>query len=88
MTGNDDLTVESVTRSSKACGPLYKWAESQVKYSSVYNRVEPLRQEVEQLEQEAQVAKDDKERIEKEVAELESSIGQYKADYASSHSRC
>jgi len=82
LTGNADLTVESVTRSSKACGPLYKWAESQVKYSSVYNRVEPLRQEVEQLEQEAQVAKDEKLRIEKEVAELESSISQYKDDYA------
>lgn len=82
LDGNEDLSVEAVTRSSKACGPLYKWAESQVKYSLVYNRVEPLRREVEQLEQEAQVAKDEKDRIEKEVAELEGSIAQYKADYA------
>ena len=82
LDGNAELTVESVTRSSKACGPLYKWAESQVKYSSVYNRVEPLRREVEELEEAAQGAKDEKDHIENEVAELEESIARYKADYA------
>ena len=51
--GNPDLTAESVMRSTKACGPLFKWAESQIKYSSVYNRVQPLREEVEKLEAEA-----------------------------------
>eukprot|EP00586_Coscinodiscus_wailesii_P014222 CAMPEP_0172510176 /NCGR_PEP_ID=MMETSP1066-20121228/226876_1 /TAXON_ID=671091 /ORGANISM="Coscinodiscus wailesii, Strain CCMP2513" /LENGTH=4214 /DNA_ID=CAMNT_0013289037 /DNA_START=123 /DNA_END=12767 /DNA_ORIENTATION=+ len=80
--GNSELTVDSVTRSSKACGPLYKWAESQIKYSQVYNRVQPLRMEVEQLETEANVAKDEKERIETEVKRLEASIGRYKSDYA------
>jgi len=81
--GNPDLTVESVTRSSKACGPLYKWAESQIKYSSVYNRVQPLREEVEKLEAEATVVKDKKNAIEEEVNKLEASIAQYKSDYAS-----
>jgi dynein heavy chain 1, cytosolic len=79
---NPDLTVETVTRSSKACGPLFSWAQSQIKYSSVYNRVQPLRDEVEQLERQAQVAMDDKTRIENEVTTLEESIGQYKTDYA------
>ena len=46
LAGNPELTIETVTRSSKACGPLYKWAESQVTYSAVYNRVQPLRDEV------------------------------------------
>ena len=82
LDGNTELTVESVTHSSKTCGPLYKWAESQVKYSSVYNRVEPLRREVEELEETTQGAKDEKDRIEKEVAGLEESIARYKADYA------
>lgn len=80
--GNPDLTVESVTRSSKACGPLFKWAESQIKYSSVYNRVQPLREEVEKLESEAAVVKDKKKSIEEEVSHLEESIAQYKSDYA------
>ena len=81
--GNQSLNVESVSRSSKACGPLYKWAESQIKYSSVYNRVQPLREEVSQLEEDAKIANEKKDNLEKEVAQLEGSIAQYKSDYAS-----
>lgn len=69
-------------QSSKACGPLYVWAVSQIKYTTVYNRVQPLRDEVAQLEKEAQHAKDESARIEAEVKQLEESITQYKADYA------
>jgi dynein heavy chain 1 len=83
LDGNQDLTVEAVTRSSKACGPLYRWAESQIKYSTIYNNVQPLREEVEQLEEQAKIVKDKKEQIEDEVKRLESSIAQYKTDYAS-----
>ena len=68
-------------RSSKACGPLYKWAESQIRYSSVYNRVQPLREEVKQLEKEAKIAKEKKDTLESEVTTLQSFIAQYKADY-------
>ena len=82
LDGNPDLNAESVTRSSKACGPLYTWAESQIKYSSIYNSIQPLREEVDRLEGEADKAKESKEVIEKEVEELEKSIGQYKTDYA------
>ena len=82
LDGNPDLTSESVMRSSKACGPLYKWAESQIKYSTIYNNIQPLREEVEQLEKEATIAKDEKEKIVAEVNRLESSIAQYKKDYA------
>jgi dynein heavy chain 1 len=74
LDGNSGLTVEAVNRSSKACGPLYQWAESQIKYSSIYNSIQPLREEVEQLETDAKVANDEKERLESEVAQLESSI--------------
>ncbi len=82
LDGNADLTVESVMRSSKACGPLYQWAESQIKYSSIYNSIQPLREEVEQLEKEAEIANNKKENLESEVAQLESSIANYKAEYA------
>lgn len=82
LDGNPDLTVEKVNRSSKACGPLYQWAESQIKYSSIYNSIQPLREEVEQLEKDAKIANDEKEKLESEVAQLESSIANYKAEYA------
>ena len=82
LDGNEDLSTEKVTRSSKACGPLYMWAESQIRYSTVYNRIQPLREEVEQLETEAKVVKDKLETVEAEVKSLEASIAQYKSDYA------
>src|SRR6056300_389944 len=82
LDGNEGLSVEKVTRSSKACGPLYQWAESQIKYSTIYNSIQPLREEVEKLEHDAKVANDEKERLESEVAGLESSIANYKSEYA------
>lgn len=77
-----ELTVESVTRSSRACGPLFKWAKSQIRYSEVYNKVEPLRKEVEQLEKAAKAAQEEKQALETEVAQLEASLAQYKTDYS------
>jgi dynein heavy chain 1 len=83
LDGNPDLTEESVNRSSKACGPLYLWASSQIKYSTIYNNIQPLRAQVASLEETAKVAKAEKEAIESEVDRLESSIKQYQADYRS-----
>lgn len=83
LDGNPDLTTEKVTKSSKACGPLYKWAESQIRYSTIYNNIQPLREEVAQLENASKGVREEKEKIEEEVKQLESSIVQYKTDYAS-----
>lgn len=82
LDGNPDLSVESVTRSSKACGPLYQWCDSQIKYSTIFNNIAPLREEVAQLEKQAEVVKNEKATIEAEVERLESSIAKYKVDYA------
>jgi dynein heavy chain 1 len=82
LDGNPELTTEAVTRSSRACGPLYQWAESQIRYSTVYNRIQPLRDEVEQLENDSKVVKGKLETVESEVNSLETSIAQYKSDYA------
>ncbi|KAL3939676.1 MAG: hypothetical protein SGBAC_005637 [Bacillariaceae sp.] len=82
LDGNPELTTQTVMRSSKACGPLYMWAESQIKYSTVYNRIQPLRDEVEQLENDSKVVKEKLETAETEVNSLETSISQYKSDYA------
>jgi len=82
LDGNPDLSVEKVRKSSIACGPLYSWAESMVKYSTVYNRIQPLRDEVEQLEKDSSEAKEKFENVTAEVVSLETSIAQYKGDYA------
>jgi dynein heavy chain 1, cytosolic len=82
LEGNPDLTSEAVMKASKACGPLYKWAESQIKYSTIFNNIQPLREEVARLEVEATAVKEEKEKLDEEVAVLEKSIAQYKSDYA------
>lgn len=82
LEGNSDLTVDSVTRSSKACGPLFAWAVSQVKFHQVYTKVQPLRQEVAGLEHAASEAENEKKVIEGELMLLEESIARYKGDYA------
>ena len=60
-----------------------QWAESQIKYSTIYNNIQPLREEVSRLEEAATSVRGEKEKIEEEVAQLENSIARYKADYAS-----
>jgi dynein heavy chain 1 len=78
----DILSYESVMKSSKACGPLFKWVSSQVNYSLIFNRVEPLREEVEKLQVAAGEMVEKKDAAEKQVAELEASIVTLKSDYA------
>jgi len=45
-----DFNFDAVNRASKACGPLVSWIIAQLTYSEILGRVQPLRQEVEDLE--------------------------------------
>ncbi|KAK1218387.1 dynein heavy chain [Marasmius sp. AFHP31] len=73
---------EPVNRASKACGPLVKWVLSQVRYSEILDRVEPLRNEVQSLEIEAETTKKQAKAIIDMIAELEAKIATYKEEYA------
>ncbi|KAK1226991.1 dynein heavy chain [Marasmius sp. AFHP31] len=73
---------ESVNRASKACGPLVKWVLSQVRYSEILDRVEPLRNEVQSLEKEAETTKKQAKAIIDMITELEAKIATYKEEYA------
>ena len=78
----DDFTFERVNRASKACGPLVQWAHAQVNFSSILDRVGPLREEAEQLEDQALQTKAEAQAIEKAIKELEQNIATYKEEYA------
>ena len=80
---NDDFTFERVNRASKACGPLVQWVEAQVMYSEILDRVGPLREEVDALEDQALQTKAEAKMIENTLTELEQSIATYKSEYAS-----
>ena len=78
----EDFTYERVNRASKACGPLVQWVEAQVNYSEILARIGPLREEVDQLEEQALQTKAEAQAIENTIQDLESSISTYKAEYA------
>lgn len=77
-----NLNFETVNRASKACGPLLQWVEAQVTYSSILERVGPLREEVKALQDEAVQTQAQAQAIIGMIDELEASIEKYKEDYA------
>ncbi|KAJ5973393.1 hypothetical protein N7481_010603 [Penicillium waksmanii] len=79
----EEFTYERVNRASKACGPLVQWVEAQVNYSAILDRVGPLREEVDTLEEQALQTKAEAQAIENTITSLENSIAGYKAEYAS-----
>lgn len=78
----DEFTFERVNRASKACGPLVQWVEAQVNYSAILDRVGPLREEADQLEEQALQTKAEAQAIENQIGGLERSIAVYKSEYA------
>lgn len=73
---------EVVNHASKACGPVVKWVIAQINYSEILERVDPLRNEVQSLENQAEQTKKQAATMVEMIAELEASIGRYKEEYA------
>lgn len=80
---NPELDYASVERASKACGPLYQWAESQIKYATIIRKIKPLRDEVAALQEKGNEMEIKQKETVEQVSQLEQSIKQYKAEYAS-----
>ncbi len=78
----EEFEHENVNRASKACGPLQTWVVSQLNYARILRKVQPLREEVAALQAASGVLQEKKDRIVAEIAQLEASIAQYKAEYA------
>lgn len=78
----EEFTFEKVNRASKACGPLVQWVEAQVNYSEILDRVGPLRDEVDSLEEQALQTKAEAQAIENTIKNLAESINRYKDEYA------
>lgn len=74
---------QTIDRASKACGPLAKWVIAQVHFSEILDRVGPLREEVDSLEQQAEQTKQQAVHLTQMVKELEADIERYKNEYAS-----
>eukprot|EP01116_Phalansterium_solitarium_P005286 TRINITY_DN1679_c0_g1_i1.p1 TRINITY_DN1679_c0_g1~~TRINITY_DN1679_c0_g1_i1.p1 ORF type:complete len:4594 (-),score=1709.56 TRINITY_DN1679_c0_g1_i1:318-14099(-) len=86
---NDDkFTEATVNKSSKAAGPLVTWARALSDYAGVRDRIQPLREEVAQLEQSARDLAVQQKQLLDTIAELEKTIARYKEEYAQLISEC
>ncbi|XP_073960063.1 dynein heavy chain, cytoplasmic isoform X2 [Choristoneura fumiferana] len=79
---NPDYNFEKVNRASMACGPMVKWAIAQIEYADMLKRVEPLRNELQALEDQAQSNVTAGDEVRELIAQLEKSIASYKEEYA------
>ncbi|TRY83561.1 hypothetical protein DNTS_016270 [Danionella cerebrum] len=79
---NPSFNYEQVNRASLACGPMVKWAIAQLNYADMLKRVEPLRNELQKLEDDAKDNQTKAEEVEQMIRDLENSIARYKEEYA------
>ncbi|XP_025833356.1 dynein heavy chain, cytoplasmic [Agrilus planipennis] len=79
---NPDYNFEKVNHASNACGPLVKWAIAQIEYADMLKKVEPLREELNSLEKQAEENKKHGEEVKNLITQLEHSIASYKEEYA------
>ena len=79
---NPDYNFEKVNRASLACGPLVKWAIAQINFAEMLKRVEPLRDELRNLELAADTNQSEGKQVTDDIAMLEQQIINYKEEYA------
>ncbi|KRT81614.1 AAA protein, partial [Oryctes borbonicus] len=79
---NPDYNFEKVNHASNACGPLVKWATAQIQYADMLKKVEPLREELNSLEKQAETNKRRGDEVKALISQLEQSISSYKEEYA------
>ncbi|XP_057661058.1 dynein heavy chain, cytoplasmic isoform X2 [Diorhabda carinulata] len=79
---NPDYNIDKIYHASNACGPLVKWACAQVQYADMLKKVEPLREELRSLEQQAETNQKRGEDVKALISQLEQSIAAYKEEYA------
>lgn len=73
---------ESANRASKALGPLMMWVKAQLRYASIVTKVEPLRNELQRLEQELIESKNKLIAIKGMIDDLQLEIESYKLKYS------
>jgi dynein heavy chain 1 len=79
---NKSFSFDVVNRASKACGPLLQWVVAQVGYAGILDKVSPLRQEVLDLETEANHSREEALRVDASLGSLELGINHYREEYA------
>lgn len=74
---NPDWDIEKIYNSSKAAGPLSEWLESQIKYKNILLMVTPLRNTINELNEESKQLEEKLEELAQTIKELEKNIVEY-----------
>lgn len=78
----DNFNYESADHASKACGPLFMWVKAQLRFSSIVVKVNPLKRELEMLENELQDTKAKVTAINGMIEDLQLEVEDYKLQYS------
>ena len=78
----EDFVFEKVKRASKACGPLFQWISSQLRYCDILHRIQPLRDQLASCTEELESCQANVQAAALTIVNLETSIDQYKHEYA------
>ena len=78
---NPEWDIKKITKAFKAAGALAEWLESQLSYADILSKVDPLRKEIQSLQEEAVVLENEKTQNETNLNELQGTIENYKKEY-------
>jgi hypothetical protein len=80
MRENPNFVADKVGHASKPCLSLFNWVVSQLAFTTVIRKVQPLRLELEKLEQESEELMEQHAEQMKMIDELEAAIKVYKGE--------
>lgn len=66
----------------QAAGPLAKWVESSISFQLIVQKVDPLRREIQELEEQQAVNQRGLEQTQAQIISLEQRLQSYKTEYA------
>lgn len=78
----EEFKVDAITKASRAAGPLAMWVQSLVEYAEIFEKIQPLRNEVAELQAQFDAMQAEMNDLEALVQQLEYNIEQYKVDYS------
>lgn len=74
--------IASFYKASKALGPLAEWTKSILEYADIFERIAPMREELEALEQEKAFMVEESEQIAAEIVNLTQSKDQMQSEFS------
>ena len=77
----EEFNIDKIFKASKAAGPLAMWVQSLIEYAEIFDKIQPLRNEVSELQAQHQSMKAEMVELDTLVQQLEHNIEQYKIDY-------